>query len=60
MNKNSSPSVMEDQSGSIAKVYRGYYAKLYKYILYRVGDPAAAEDLVSEVFAKVLAKYHSF
>ena len=37
-----------------------YYSKLYKYTLYRVGDPNVAEDLVSEVFEKVLVKYNTY
>lgn len=55
-----SPKVLEEQSGDISRMYREYYAKLYKYILYRTGDAAAAEDLVSEVFTKALAKYHTY
>lgn len=60
MNEIGSPSVAAEQSGSISQVYRDYYAKLYKYTLYRVGNPVVAEDLVSEVFTKVLAKYHTY
>jgi len=43
-----------------SQLYLDYYAKLYKYTLHRVGDPFVAEDLVSEVFTKVLVKYHTY
>lgn len=48
------------QSEMFSEVYIKYYAKLYKYTLYRVGDPNVAEDLVSEVFEKVLVKYNTY
>lgn len=60
MNERGTPLAMVEQSDTISQVYREYYAKLYKYTLYRTGDSAAAEDLVSEVFARVLAKYHTY
>ncbi len=60
MNKIGSPLVVAEESDSISKLYRDYYPKLYKYTLYRVGDSATAEDLVSEVFTKMLAKYHTY
>lgn len=49
-----------NQYDVIARVYEEYYPKLYKYTLYRVGDKSTAEDLVSEVFEKVLMKYCSY
>ncbi len=55
-----STQVPADQSDIISRVYREYHVKLYKYTFYQVGDPAVAEDLVSEVFAKVLEKYHTY
>lgn len=47
-------------SENFSKLYNEYLPKLYKYTLYRVGDSNAAEDLVSEVFAKMLEKYHTY
>ena len=35
-------------------VHHRYFAPLYKYALYRVNDPMAAEDITSEVFARLL------
>jgi RNA polymerase sigma-70 factor (ECF subfamily) len=43
-----------------AEIYNEYFPRLYKYTLYRVGDINAAEDLVSEVFEKVLVKYNTY
>lgn len=44
----------------MSAVYIEYYKKLYKYILYRVGDHNVAEDLVSEVFEKMLTNYSTY
>ncbi|HBW37648.1 RNA polymerase sigma factor [Desulfosporosinus sp. BICA1-9] len=52
--------VKSGQSEMFSEVYIKYYSKLYKYTLYRVGDPNVAEDLVSEVFEKVLVKYDTY
>lgn len=60
MSNPSSTRVPVEQSEIISRIYREYHGKLYKYTFYRVGDPALAEDLVSEVFAKVLEKYHTY
>ncbi|MGI6490966.1 MAG: RNA polymerase sigma factor [Pelotomaculum sp.] len=49
-----------ESSDDLSQVYREYYAKIYKYTIYRVGDPYTAEDLVSEVFEKVLLRYHTY
>ncbi|HBV99464.1 MAG: hypothetical protein JL50_02500 [Peptococcaceae bacterium BICA1-7] len=43
-----------------SKLYDEYLPKLYKYTLYKVGDTNVAEDLVSEVFEKMLEKYHTY
>jgi len=48
------------QTDILSEVYQKYFPKLYKYTLYRVGDPNTAEDLVSEVFEKVLVNYHTY
>lgn len=52
--------VEREQYDVIARVYQEYYPKLYKYTLYRVGDPSTAEDLVSEAFERALTKYRTF
>ncbi len=48
------------QSDEYSDIYHKYFPKLYKYILYRVGDINTAEDLVSEVFEKVLIKFSTY
>jgi RNA polymerase sigma-70 factor (ECF subfamily) len=49
-----------DASDIFSQVYHEYYPKIYKYTLYRVGDHNTAEDLVSEIFEKVLVNYHTY
>lgn len=48
------------EEGIFFQIYNEYYPKLYKYALYRVADPNIAEDLVSEVFEKLLLKYNIY
>lgn len=57
---NVSRMITGEQSDFISSLYNEYYAKIYKYTLYRVGDHSTAEDLVSEVFEKVLRKYYTY
>ncbi len=42
------------------EVYDRYFDRIYNYIRYRVFARDAADDLVSEVFEKVLDKFDSF
>ncbi len=51
---------MQIQDDNVAEIFTHYYYKLYKYTLYRVGDHDITEDLVSEVFEKVVAKYSTY
>jgi len=48
------------QQDVYSEVYNKYFPKLYKYTLYRVGDINTAEDLVSEVFEKMLVKFNTY
>lgn len=45
---------------AFAAIYNEYYNRLYKYTLYRVGDHSRAEDIVSEIFEKVLLKFNTY
>lgn len=38
----------------IGALYDQYFSEVYRYVLYRVGDPAFAEDIASDVFVRLL------
>ncbi len=38
----------------IGAVYDQYFSEVYRYILYRIGDPTLAEDIASDVFVRLL------
>lgn len=40
---------------ALATIHETYYGPLFRYLLYRVGDRQAAEDLTSEVFVRFLS-----
>jgi RNA polymerase sigma-70 factor (ECF subfamily) len=48
------------KSEIFSEIYSKHFSKLYKYTLFRVGDPNVAEDLVSEVFEKALVKHNTY
>jgi RNA polymerase sigma-70 factor (ECF subfamily) len=41
-------------SQAIAAVYDQHFPGVYRYVFYRIGDQAAAEDLASDVFVRLL------
>jgi len=41
-------------SRAIGAIYDQYFSEVYRYIRYRVGDDALAEDLASDVFMRLL------
>ena len=43
-----------------SELYNEYYPKIFKYTLYRVGNPNIAEDLTSEIFEKLWINYHTY
>lgn len=43
-----------------ADIYDRYFSRVYNYARYRVGDAAAADDVVSRVFEKALDRLDSF
>jgi len=45
---------------AFSKLYDLYFPKIFRYISWRVGDKNDAEDLVSEIFTKVLIKIDTF
>jgi RNA polymerase sigma-70 factor (ECF subfamily) len=44
---------------AIARIYDSFFEPVYRFIRWRVDDPAVAEDLTSEVFLKFLAALRS-
>ena len=38
----------------IGAVYDQYFSEVYRYVLYRLGDPSLAEDIASDVFVRLL------
>lgn len=50
----------ESMVDEFTKIYELYYKRIYKYICYRINDQYMAEDLCSQVFERIIAKYSSF
>ena len=49
----------EFDSQSIGAIYDQYFTEVYRYVFYRIGDQAAAEDLASDVFVRLLEAVQS-
>lgn len=47
-------------SAAFAEIYDRHQPAIYRYIFYQVGDVAAAEDLTSEVFVRMVEKIDRF
>ncbi len=45
---------------AFAAFFDEYFPRLYKYVFYRVGDTALADDLVAEIFERLLVNLPSF
>jgi RNA polymerase sigma-70 factor (ECF subfamily) len=43
-----------------AALYDRHFTKVYNYVSYRVGDPAAADDVVSRVFERALDRVDTY
>lgn len=41
-------------------IYDAYYARVYKYVCYRINNHHAAEEICSHIFEVVISKYSSF
>lgn len=46
-------------SRALAAIHDRYYADVYRYLVFKVGDSQAAEDLTSEVFMRLLDTLHN-
>jgi RNA polymerase sigma-70 factor (ECF subfamily) len=44
---------------ALSEVHNRYFPELYRYALYRLGDPPVAEDIVCEVFVRLLEALHA-
>ncbi|TAL19526.1 sigma-70 family RNA polymerase sigma factor, partial [Patescibacteria group bacterium] len=42
------------------KFYETHFNKIYRFVLFRVGNRELAEDLVSEIFVKALKAFPSY
>ena len=52
--KNALEGLRNLDSQSIGAVYDRYFPEVYRYIRYRIGDEAIAEDIASDVFVRLL------
>lgn len=50
----------EGDRGAFAQLYRMYLPNVYKFLYYRVGSKAQAEDMTAEVFLRALRKIETF
>jgi RNA polymerase sigma-70 factor (ECF subfamily) len=50
----------QNDSEALAQIYDLFVEKVYRYIFYKVGNQAEAEDLTEEVFLKVLENIERF
>ena len=46
--------------GAFVQLYRRHYDEIFRYCAHRLFDRIAAEDVTSEVFLKMVEKFHSF
>jgi RNA polymerase sigma-70 factor, ECF subfamily len=44
---------------AIGAIYDKYFSEIYRYVLYRIGDPTFAEDIASDVFVRLLESVQS-
>lgn len=44
---------------AIGAIYDQYFSEVYRYVLYRIGDPILAEDIASDVFVRLLEAVQS-
>lgn len=50
----------QGDSEAFAGLYEAYYAKIYRYVMFKIGDSVEAEDLAEEVFLRMLESIKSF
>lgn len=47
------------EARALGQIHDQYYPELYRFALYRTGDPATAEDIAAEVFVRLLEALHA-
>ena len=50
----------QGDQAAIAEIYERHHAAIYRYVFYRVGDVATAEDLTGAVFVRVVENIDRF
>lgn len=50
----------QGHSEAFAGLYEAYYAKIYRYVMFKTSDSVEAEDLAEEVFLRMLESIGSF
>ena len=50
----------EGEPAAFAEIYDRHQPAIYRYIFYRVGNAATAEDLTSEVFVRLVERIQAF
>ena len=48
------------QAGEFQKWYEAHYKRVYNYISFRINNHHDTEELVSQVFERVITKYHTY
>ena len=47
----------DNDNDAFAELYKNYFPRIYNYVQYRVADFHTAEDLTSQIFEKMVAKF---
>ncbi|WP_105617082.1 sigma-70 family RNA polymerase sigma factor [Vallitalea okinawensis] len=50
----------DTQEHELTQIFQVYYKRVYNYIYYRVNCHYTTEDLTSQVFEKIIQKYHTY
>lgn len=48
------------EADAVSELYRLYASRIYRYIVYRVSEPATAEDLLGDVFVSALERLAAY
>ena len=48
------------ESAAFAALYERFYARIYRYVFFKIGNATEAEDIAEEVFLRMLESIHTF